>query len=546
MTKKRFATFIAMLIAVAMILPSCSGINPDAINPKFDQDFGDAAGNMGEIFTGDYIGYLGYGYNVVGSGYFNSGDVSAKAEWLDVDAMVKANLIYTKAISDTKYATYSGETLKEFQQSVSNKVGLQFSYGLFSKVSGEFSISTSSSSSVTQKSVFIKNQIILKRERQFIKTSNLTLAQLKNYVNKTILDQFEADTSKKSEEERYKYYKDLFINYGTHIMIDILNGGRMDLNYVYNNKDSKTLSEIEASVNLAYSAVSGSISGSADTKTTTAINEFVSNTTFQCHRVGGTIMGDIFTYDKAREAYPAWSASISEKDTLALVDLGDNAMTSLIPVWDLVDNTKKASVIKAFEDYLAETGSLFADIDKRVHNIEPEYYIHNIYIGSNKPSNRAITDLIAKITKAEPNTKYEILLQDLNEGADGDYIYIGYTLTTDPSKAITGLGMNWWDKEGDIKNTLKQNNLEYQIIRNDLNRNARGKWVFLFSTKDPAAGKPIKKIGVENNGKLRFTDGMIPPLGWEAVFSIPNPNERIDCNKGCGSKTDDIFLWFTR
>jgi len=542
---------LAIFLVIAMLLPSlasCSRVNPDAINPKFNQGFSDVAGSMGKKFSGDYTGFLGYGYNIVGSGYFNSGDVSAKAEWLKIDEMVKDGYVYTAAVSDTKSTMFSGTTLKEFQQSVSNTVGLEFSYGLFSKVSGDFSLSTSNTENVTEKSVFIKNQIILQRERQYINTGSLTMNSLKKYVNEGILEKFNADTTKMSAGDRYNYYKNLFVNYGTHIMIDIINGGRMDLNYVYNNKESMTLKEIEASVNLTYSYIAGSASASTDTSIKTKVTNFMSNTTFQCHRVGGTIQGDIMSYEKARESYTEWNKSISDKDTLALVDLGDNAMTSLIPVWDLIDNnTAKENVKKAFSDYLTETGKLFADIDNKLHNAEPEYFIKNIYIGSHGNSSRALSDLYATISKAEPNVKYKVVLEDLNKGAGGDFIYIGYTFTTDPNEAITDLGMEWWSKESSKKSTLTSNkNIVYTIINNDLNRGAKGKWVYLFYTKDKRAGAPIKEIGVENNGKFLFTDQKTPPVGWEAVYSIPNPSERIDCNKGCGSKTDDIFLWFLR
>ena len=59
---------------------------------------------------------------------------------------------------------------------------------------------------------------------------------------------------------------------------------------------------------------------------------------------------------------------------------------------------------------------------------------------------------------------------DLNRRAGGDYIYIGYTTTTDPSQAVTDVVIT----DGKHANGYSKNGVSFQSTGLDLNQHAGG------------------------------------------------------------------------
>ncbi len=134
---------------------------------------------------------------------------------------------------------------------------------------------------------------------------------------------------------------------------------------------------------------------------------------------------------------------------------------------------------------------------------------------------------------------YEVLQKDLNDEAGGDYVYLGWTTTTDPNKAITGVkilnhtgdnppktitsnGVTWYlanaGAEGSVAPRI--DNWSEGGGAADLNEGAGGDYLFLYVTKDPNYGLPLSAIHFTNssadpgNGydKVLNFDG-----GWQDV-----------------------------
>lgn len=539
---------LSIILALFLILPSvtaCSNSTKEVINPKQTAELqSELAGTMGQKMNYDpdsgYTGYLGYGYDIAYSGYFNSRDISVGALILDMDALVKKGFVYSGVKAEPTSSLYMGESLKTYQENVSSKTGLSFSYGLFSKIQADFSLTTDSTSSESSKSVYIKNLVKLEKERQYINTSAISYEDLKKYTNERVLESLNGDTSNLTAGEKQTYFNDLFSTYGTHILVDIILGGKMDLSYVYDNRESKTQQAIRAEVNAAYSTLKAKASGSVSAATENTATNFVAKTSFQCARSGGTVTGDITTYEDAKSSYKVWSESIEKNESLAFIDVGSSCDSSLIGIWKLAEQEKQQDIYLAYLNYLNAAGTMFADIDKKTGEQEVPLYIHNVYVGMSGNSALARSDIESQISQKEPNALYKIVADDLNKGVHGDYIYVGYTLTPNINEAITDIKVEWWSKDSNAKPTYDYNGVSYTCEKKDLNSNAGGKFVYIYYTKVASAGKPLTDIGVEIDGTYSFGKSA---SGWTSVIGLTS-SDRADCNKGSGGPF--IYLWYKR
>jgi len=118
-------------------------------------------------------------------------------------------------------------------------------------------------------------------------------------------------------------------------------------------------------------------------------------------------------------------------------------------------------------------------------------YVKNIYISADSKDANARAGLQTQTTDALTS-----ILKDLNSGAKGDYIYLGYTLTPDNTQGITGLIMD--NKSGSKPPaTVNYSGVTYTLINVDLNAGAGGDFIWLYYTKDSRAGKPITNLFVQ-------------------------------------------------
>lgn len=154
---------------------------------------------------------------------------------------------------------------------------------------------------------------------------------------------------------------------------------------------------------------------------------------------------------------------------------------------------------------------------------------HNSY-------NDCINELIGK--------GYTPIYTDLNKSAGGDYIYIGYKTTTDPNNAITGIGAITSSDpfllvpEHRDKNITK-NGIGYISVGGfgstycaDLNKDAGGKYIFLYTTKDKKAGKPITSISIPAYGSSQSAWGLSNSGKRLVCVNLDNNNAQ-DFNEGC-------------
>ncbi len=94
-----------------------------------------------------------------------------------------------------------------------------------------------------------------------------------------------------------------------------------------------------------------------------------------------------------------------------------------------------------------------------------------------------------------------IVRKDLNDGAGGDYIYLGFTDTQkNPNYALTGLRLLNVPKEDKLENppkTYTADGVEWQLVEygTDLNDDAGGDYIYLYYTDEYFYDFPIVDIG---------------------------------------------------
>lgn len=320
----------------------------------------------------------------------------------------------------------------------------------------------------------------------------------------------------------------------------------MDLNYVYNNTSKKSMQDIKMELDATYKTFAAKVSGSVSTEISTKSESFAKNSTFTASRVGGSVSPDINTYEKALDTYKDWSQSIQDGTSLEFFDVGNNCQDSLLPIWEFADSDeKRAEIILAYEKYVSKAGQFFADLDKSIGKETMPLYIKNIYIGSNPDAALAKSDIDTQIALREPDyLKKVVVPADFNKGARGDYIYIGYTMTSNPDEAIRDIKI-----EGYVKSSANKTKPGYSFIDADLNKGSSRYaflnnvpiYIYLYYTKDKAKGNPILDIGTEIQGVYSFgsvTNGWIPSLSF-------SKNEKYNCNIGVLS-APYIYVWFKR
>jgi hypothetical protein len=462
-----------------------------------------------------YAGYLGYGYNVLDRRFYNSDDISSNTPVLDARGLAKAGLIRRRRVPSSEARQIAGSTKREYQQDLGTSVGAKGSSGLFK---GSFEASFNTGQSVSTSESFVKTVITIGLIKEYVDFSDASVEDLGKYATPTF--RRDIDNSQVSPDS-------LFNMYGTHVLLNIKLGGRMELNYKVKNVNRMSQQDLKASANAAY----GSVSGSASVSLSKDAKQLYENSHFTAFLYGGDSTANITSIENAQTAYTSWSGSLtSNNPVLEFVDTGDAAGLSnprcMLPIWLLATNPHRRQEIEtAYRLRLADAT-----------------YIADVYFGYGEDSSSAKIDLLAKIREASPNAQFVTVDHDLNSGAKGNYIYMGYTSTKDAFQAITNVLIRIQRGSGDsIPTRTGPQGIAYRQSGQDLTKGCGGKtYIFFYYTKERAAGSPLTELNLEVNNKLLFNGN---DEGWVPVHEFSG-GSKADLNDAAGG--DYIYLWQRR
>ena len=180
---------------------------------------------------------------------------------------------------------------------------------------------------------------------------------------------------------------------------------------------------------------------------------------------------------------------------------------------------------------------------------EKEYYyapgtkfIANLVLGySSKKADKAK----AVVT----GVNYTVINKDLNDGAGGNYIFLGYRSDTDPTNSIKDLRIRNANNQNNY--TAPENKATYTAVGKtpiseagklgdgvvDLNMKAGGDYLYYFATKNVLAGDPIVEITIDTNTDIS---------GYETVKFLESANFNVIADANKGAKGDYIYTHLKR
>jgi hypothetical protein len=460
---------------------------------------------------------IGYGYDIAGSDYYNSGAFK-KTAVLDIKKLSAENRIMQKNNAVETYLNVAvGTDLSKYSKDLTVKAGVNAGIGAFK---GSIDTSMNLGESVSEESSFMTARAEIRVMEQYIDGVSGGVAGGANEdLQAYLMPAFKTDLEGNMDPGKF------FNKYGTHIFTDIALGGRLDMNYKYTNSSHKTKQQLEVLVKASY----GDIGGSAGTNMSKETEDIKSNASITIQSVGGSANGiNVSSIDEAKAGYKDWAGSIDTSKPASLDFIGGPTKGSKLsdfglPTWSFLDsNSDRYKELDAyFQQMLIDNGKYFSDLQNKA------LYVKDVYFGRNGNADKARNDLYRQLG-SDLDTAVKLDYWDLNKGTGGDYIYMGWTTTTIPEEAMTDTYIGHATKAA--KATAPSG---YIKIDKDLNAGAGGQYIYLYYKRN--SGTPIKSFGLEIMGQGKSGD--FPAAGW--TVDTTNLNDGI-------KKGNTINLWTKR
>ncbi len=493
-------------VTLAAALTSCtSGDKPD---PKTGGAAAVTSGvpdvePSGALPPGWDMSELGRGYNLATGDFFSTAGLST-SPILNVPKLVADRRVRWQRFTDGQDRAYIGHSVQEYTQSISRGLGLGI--GSDGALLGAVGLNFTDSTAITSEQVLLTDNAEIRKLQMFIEGGSEP-ANLEPYLTAS----FKADVNNPDLSPRQ-----LFTSYGTHLPYNMGYGGRLSMNYVYENTARKSDSKLSVELAGVYDAISGHI----DVGNQTEVADLEQNSTIIIRSTGGTNAIDVTSIPAAAASYAQWAGTLDADNPASLSFIGpavpDDAIAQwAIPIWDFASDPVRAQAIETeFDNELA-----------------PQY-VKDIYLGEGTTSAAAENDLLAKIPPTSVHRQFVTKDWDLNRGSGGNYIYLGYTLTTDPTQAVTDIVIT----DGEDADSYSKNGVSYIPTKVDLNHTVGGDYLWLLYTHDPKAamqpGYVADDIGIQVGAD--DTPNIQAGSGWGTIHT--------DLNKRAGG--DSIYLWY--
>ena len=451
--------------------------------------FGMKDGNDGDGIISS-TRFVGRGYDLF-SNYADTIDV--EGEVLDFDKMDAAGLIERLQLEMSDFETIEGETVEEYMSELSLKVGASASYAGFSgSVMANFNedhYTDSAYSFATAKGLIRKYSVEIK--------AGTSVAELKTCLT---------DNAEAMLNDPTVVPLIVFQTYGTHVMRGIIIGGRIDYSVSADMTDVGGTKSIGVYAAFGYE---GAFSAGLTTEMVTSEewSSFTSSMSKKLKVYGGSSEYGQYIINEDKQSYDPWINSIADNPVFCDFDSNE----PLIPIWEFCEDPDRSQQIADYFEVYAADHTILA-------TITPHQCIVDIGLWD-KPGPY----------NPDPNEPPYVLTipQDLNEGADGDYIYlwVKYGFDDDPDHTpITGLHIvNASNNEvavtADKVPTINLNPVDLPGL--DLNDDAGGAFLYLYYTT--GGPNPIRSIGTHND------DG-------KEYYSVPGA---IETDRGGRSYTTD-------
>ncbi len=326
---KHLWRLLALLLCMC-ILSSC-----------FDGGDGGSSEDAGLINKATNFG-IGYGYDVLNSPYFESGQVKKRNSILNLDAARKL-IEKTQQSSSTSGSVY-GKSVEEYAKNYQKRVGISMDTSADFAV---YSVSVGLSFGVSGSGFF--EQKVSKNEQQMFYTYfddiNTYYLEMKNYNLDTLrgmlsdffikdVNRESSETKDMTDEELAKY---LMATYGTHLITGVQMGGRLEFSYVISTSNSEVYEQLQTSLDIKFKGGVGGIfnigvEGSEEEKVEELLSSENVRSEATIRRFGGMSTG-LWTYEELQANYKEWANSLNEDRHQNAVGIAPDGMVAL---WNLI------------------------------------------------------------------------------------------------------------------------------------------------------------------------------------------------------------------
>ena len=285
-----------------------------------------------------------------------------------------------------------------------------------------------------------------------------------------------------------------------------------------------TNSSIDVYAEAEYSVVFAKVNSTAKFKTEAERKSYEETRKRTINAIGGDseLSLDILTKDD----YSKWINSITGNEVFC-----DYTENGLIPIWEFCDSdVRKAEIATSFETW-ASNRQIVAREYKVPEECILDIQVKNLDVGAEYDSN---------------GLRYYKINQDLNEGAGGEYIYIyaahGMDTSTTPAP-ITNVALLHGSTAAKAKGACPAG---YTILNCDLNEGAEGDYLYLCISRATDAGSsPLRRLQLwDRTDKDSQYSFHAPFTGYYNVKPFPTAAEPYDLNHGSGG--DYIYLLYSR
>lgn len=452
------------------------------------------------------------GVEVIGAGYDIFGEfASAKSikvqlfDWTKAQKTSPVNFQPGKVIPEfvdaqqqdvAMYTNNSGTTINKYQTNFSSNVNISGQYNLFSgSISNDFS---------SEEVRNAENEFV--RIQQSITLWSLAIRPDYKNLRTLLLDDVRKAIDDANTEQAYD---ELFEKYGSHFLTSIIMGGNAIISSSTNKRYVNKTFLNETVAKASFQMFTGQLSTEDQTKYKKSRLSFEHNSNSRQFVVGGKGAVGTKVFSGNKEDFDAWAKTVGESPDF--VNFAENPLTG---IWKLCKDVEQANKM---QEYFEQTWAPKKSKEVQIY----ADYIDALVVIHGDESNIEVPDGYIKID------------QDLNEGADGDYIYLCYhkvqvdnhDLQNNP-KCITDLTV----VEGEDASPPSG----YKKIDVDLNTGADGKFIYLCYRQaeynDEIAIKGITAISGENAD-------IPPPYGFEKLKKDLNADAGGQYIYVCYSKT---------
>ncbi|WP_293916088.1 MULTISPECIES: RICIN domain-containing protein [unclassified Sphingobacterium] len=387
---------------------------------------------------------LGHGYDITGE--FANSDYS-RQQIIDVSKLVNADssdFYDNKAVY--QYNDYaSGENAEDYSKKMTSKVSVN---GVFKLFTADLNKKFDETQKLNNKYSYATAFYIIKQRTMNLLTDPQVIA------SQFLTTNFKNDVQNLSAQK-------LVEKYGTHVLMNITLGAKMELNYTTESNTREIITATDAGVKFAADKIFGiNINQTTDiARKSTNFNQRLRYRTFG----GDGTKGLLGTINLDQSSLPVinvqnWQSTCTRENAV-LVDIGSNGLK---PITDFInDNSKKAIVAQYITEYFEANKVKITDFVKVKYG---RYKISNV--NSNK---------VLAIPKASTKAGIQAIQWDWLQGPEQQWLiesnYDGtYILTNSNSNLVLAVSKNSISNGANIIQWNWQNGSEQKwILERDAN-----------------------------------------------------------------------------